>query len=80
MKLTMGAVGVAFFLLWGPSVFVLEYFKDNRIYWYGLSTNQWVALVLFSLAVGVWYVYSGGKFVVSEIVRSIYGRIPKRHS
>lgn len=80
MKLAMGAVGIGFFLLWTPCVFALEYFKDNRIYWYSLSTNQWVALVLFSLACGVWYVYSGGKFVVREIVRSIYGRIPKRHS
>lgn len=80
MKLAMGAVGVEFFLLWAPSVFVLEYFKDNRIYWYGLSTNQWVALVLFSLTIGVWYVYAGGKFVVREIGRGMYGRIPKRHS
>ncbi|MEK9143240.1 MAG: prolipoprotein diacylglyceryl transferase family protein [Patescibacteria group bacterium] len=80
MKLAMGAVGIGFFLLWAPSIFVLEYFKDNHIYWYNLSINQWMALVLFSLAFGVWYVYSGGKFIVGRIVRSIYGRIPKRHS
>lgn len=80
MKLSMGAVGIGFFLLWAPCIFALEYFKDNRIYWYSLSANQWMALVLFSLAFGVWYVYSGGKFVVREIVRNIYGRIPKRHS
>lgn len=80
MRLPMGAVGVGFFFLWAPVVFALEYFKDNRIYWYSLSTNQWVALALFSLTIGVWYVYSGGKFVVRAIVRSIYERIPKRHS
>lgn len=79
-RFAMGAVGIGFFLLWAPFIFALEYFKDNHIYWYNLSVNQWMALVLFSLAIGVWYVYSGGKFVVREIVRSIYGRIPKRHS
>lgn len=80
LRLTMGAVGIGFFFLWAPSVFVLEYFKDNHIYWYTLSINQWGALVLFCLTIGVWYVYAGGKFVVGAIVRNIYERIPKRHS
>lgn len=79
-KLAMGAVGVGFFLLWAPSIFALEYFKDNSLYWYSLSANQWVALVLFSAAIGVWYVYAGGKFVVRQVIQKIYAKLPKRHS
>lgn len=79
-KLAMGSVGVGFFLLWTPSVFVLEYFKDNSLYWFSLSANQWVALVLFSATIGVWYVYAGGKFVVRQVRQTMYAKFSKRHS
>lgn len=79
-KWALGSVGVVFFLLWAILSFGLEFFKDARIYWYSLSANQWAALLLFSAAGGAWYVYTGGKFVVREIVRSIYGWISKRRS
>ncbi len=79
-RLAMGAIGVGFFLLWAPSIFALEYFKDTSLYWYGLSANQWVALVLFFAAIGVWYVYTGGKFVVRQVVQKIYAKFSKRHS
>lgn len=79
-KWALGSVGVGFFLLWSPALFVLEFFKDSRIYWYSLSANQWAALLLFSVSVGAWYAYTGGKFIVQEIIITIYAKFPKRHT
>ncbi|MBI3955748.1 prolipoprotein diacylglyceryl transferase [Candidatus Gottesmanbacteria bacterium] len=79
-KWALGSVGVVFFLLWAVVLFVLEFFKDSRIYWYTLSANQWVALVLFSAAAGAWYAYAGGKFIVRQLWRWLYAKFPKRRS
>lgn len=76
----LGSVGVGFFLLWAPMLFVLEFFKDSRIYWYRVSANQWVALFLFSAAVGAWYGYTGGKFVVAHVLTTLYAKFPTRRS
>ncbi len=79
-KWALGSVGVGFFLLFASAIFGLEFVKDSHVYWYTLSANQWAALVLLCAAVGAWYVYAGGKFIVRQMVRSIYGRIPKRRT
>lgn len=73
-KWALGSVGVGFFLLWAPAVFLLEFLKDSRIYWYSLSANQWAALVLFSAAGAVWYVYAGGTFIVRQMAIGAKGR------
>lgn len=79
-KWALGSVGVGFFFLWALCIFGLEFLKDSGVYWYSLSANQWAALVLFSAAFGAWYVYTGGKFVIRQLLRSMYGRIPKSRS
>lgn len=90
-KWALGSVGVGFFLLWATVLFGLEFVKDTRIYWYALSANQWAALVLFCAAGAAWYRYSGGKFVVGDLVRGargamtrfaqkVYAKLPKRRS
>lgn len=79
-KWALGSIGVVFFLLWAVAIFSLEFFKDSGIYWYMVSANQWAALFLFSAAVGAWYVYAGGKFIVREVVKTIYAKFPKRRS
>lgn len=79
-KWPLGSTGVGFFLLFAPLVFGLEFLKDNQVYWYRLSANQWLALVLFVAAAVNWYAYIGGKFIVREFSRRMYERIPKRRS
>lgn len=70
-KWALGSVGVGFFLLWTTVSFGLEFVRDSRIYWHSLSANQWAALVLFSVAVAAWYMYTGGKFMVRGVAGNI---------
>lgn len=77
-KWALGSVGVGFFLLWGLSLFGLEFFKENTLYWAGVSPNQWGALALGGAAVVAWYTACGGIFFVRSASRRIYERISKR--
>lgn len=79
-KWPLGSVGLAFFLLWAPAVFGLEYFRESGPYWYTISVSGWVTLLLFSAASGAWYVYAGGKFILREIVKQVYAKFPTRRS
>ncbi len=79
-KWALGSVGVGFFLLFTTLTFGLEFFKESQVYWYGVSANQWAALVLFCASCGVWYSYTGGKFIVRQSLRWLYAKIPKRRS
>lgn len=79
-KWALGGVGIGFFLLWSLEVFALEFFKDAGVYWNSLTANQWAAIILFSMAVGAWYVYAGGKRIVRGVVTILYAKFPKRRS
>lgn len=90
-KWPLGLPGLSFFFIWSITIFALEYLKESDVYWYRISADQWEALVLFCATVGVWYAYTGGKFVIHEGIRiirdvvvhffqKIYAKFPKRRT
>ena len=90
-KWPLGSAGLTFFFLWSIAIFVLEFLKESDVYWYGISADGWGALVLFGGVIGVWLVYAGGKYVVSDRLRgaragitrlaqNMYAKFPKRRS
>lgn len=91
VKWPLGSAGLTFFILWSMGIFALEFVREPDVYWYGLSADQWIALVLFFATVSIWYRYAGGKFVVGNfmrgargaimrLVQKMYAKLPKRRS
>lgn len=90
-KWSFGIVGIWFFLLWSVTVFGLEFFKDNGVYWKSLSANQWVLIGIASQALGAFYVRGGGREAIRPLVSKVrtffanahqllYAKFSKRHS
>lgn len=90
-KWPYGVVGVWFFILYSLFMFVLEFFKESRVYWISLSANQWVLIALFAEALGAFYVRGGGRELVrpilvklktspGSILGGIYAKLSKRHT
>lgn len=77
-KWPLGSAGVTFFFLWPIAVFALEFFREGDVYWYGISADGWVALILFFGTLGVWLTYAGGTYIVIEQLQKIYAKFPKR--
>jgi phosphatidylglycerol---prolipoprotein diacylglyceryl transferase len=88
-KWTYGLVGIWFFLLFGISQFVLEFFKESNIYWGSLSLNQWTYVALISESFGALYIKIGGrqkilyqlassKVYFQKKLKEIYDKFPKR--
>ena len=86
-----GMVGVWFFILFSISMFVLEFFKDTRVYWISLSANQWILIALFAEALGAFYVRGGGReslrplgYTIQSSIRKgiggIYAKFPIRRT
>jgi prolipoprotein diacylglyceryltransferase len=65
-KWIYGMVGAWFFLVFGLSQFMLEFLKENSIYWLGLSFNQWVALAIVCETSGALYIKGGGKVIIRK--------------
>jgi phosphatidylglycerol---prolipoprotein diacylglyceryl transferase len=89
-KWPYGVVGVWFFLLYSPLMWILEVFKDSRVYW-SLTANQWVLVALFAEALGALYVRGGGREAtrpflhkvqasIRVITGGIYAKLSKRRS
>lgn len=70
-KWAYGLVGVWFFLLYSVSSFVLEFFKDSRVYWSSLTANQWMLIGIFAECVGVLYVRGGGRESLRPLMHKI---------
>ncbi len=83
-KWPYGVVGVWFFILYSFSMFILEFFKDTRVYWISLSANQWILIALFAEALGAFYVRGGGREAIRPLVYKIkggiYAKLSKRHT
>jgi len=90
-KWAYGIVGVWFFLLYSISSFVLEFFKDSRVYWGNLTANQWMLIGIFAECVGVLYVRGGGReffrpyvhkitIFIGEKGKYIHESISRRHT
>ncbi|MDO8451519.1 MAG: prolipoprotein diacylglyceryl transferase [bacterium] len=70
-----GTVGLWFFLLYSVFMFVLEFFKDSRVYLSGLRANQWLLIGLFGETLGAFYVRGGGREALRPILRLGYRKI-----
>lgn len=70
-KWPYGVVGVWFFIIYAFFMFVLEFFKDTRVYWISLSANQWVLIAVFAEALGAFYVRGGGREALRPFVNKI---------
>lgn len=75
-----GMVGIIFFLAYSVSGFGLEFLKESRVYWYGLSANQWVLLGLACESLGALYIRGGGKLWAARVFGGFYARISKRRT
>lgn len=76
-KTPYGVVGVWVFMLFSVVMFILEVFKESRVYW-TLTLNQWVLIAIFAESLGALYVRGGGRESVRPLVhkvRSMAGRI-----
>lgn len=76
----LGLLGIWFFLIYSVSNFLLEFFVEHQLYW-GLSANQWMLIIIFSQAVGAFYVRGGGREVIRPAIRNSVGLVlslPKR--
>lgn len=83
-KWPYGVVGVWFFILYSFLMFILEFFKDTRVYWVSLSANQWILIAIFAEALGAFYVRGGGREAIRPLVYKvkggIYAKFSKRHT
>lgn len=73
-----GIVGVWFFGVYSATMFMLEFAKDSRVYWGGLTANQWILIAIFAESLGVLYVRGGGREYIRPFFRSIASKISQR--
>lgn len=74
-KWPYGGLGVAFFLLLTPAMFILEFFREGGVYFKSVSANQWILVALFCEAVGAFYVRGGGREALRPLWYKLRGRI-----
>ncbi len=85
-----GVVGVWFFMLYSFVMFILELFKESRVYW-TLTANQWILVAIFAESLGALYVRGGGRESVrpfiykvrsmaARMVGGIYAKFSNRRS
>lgn len=76
----LGFVGIWFFMLFSVVMFIVEFFAEDRVYWYNVSANQWLILAIFTQTVGAFYVRGGGRQKLRSMGGNLYARIFKRSS
>jgi len=74
-----GIVGVWFFMLWSSVMFILEVFKESRVYW-SFTANQWVLVAIFAESLGALYVRGGGRQWIRPFIYKLYAKISNKHS
>lgn len=90
-KWPYGMIGIWFFLLYSAAMFILEIFKDSRVYWANVTANQWILIGIFAECIGVLYVRGGGREHLRPWIRvvgsslkngliKIYATISRRHT
>jgi len=77
-KVPYGIAGVWFFVLYSVTMFVLELFKESRVYWGSLTANQWVLIGIFAECMGVLYVRGGGRQAMRPVWHMIQSFIQKK--
>jgi phosphatidylglycerol---prolipoprotein diacylglyceryl transferase len=81
-KWPYGVLGLWFFALTSIVMFLLEFFKDTRVYFLTLRANQWILVALFAETIGAFYVRGGGREAIRPLVNRIktYAKFSKRTS
>lgn len=74
-----GIAGVWFFMLWSSCMFILEVFKESRVYW-SFTANQWVLVAIFAESLGALYVRGGGRQWIRPFIHKLYAKISKHRS
>lgn len=77
-KRPYGVVGVWFFLAFSMMFFVLEFFRESRVYWMSLSANQWVLVAIFAEAMGAFYVRGGAREWLRPVMVKMRSGIARR--
>jgi prolipoprotein diacylglyceryltransferase len=77
-KWPYGFLGLWFFAGTSIVMFILEFFKDTRVYFHLLRVNQWILLAIFAETIGAFYVRGGGREAIRPIINKIYAKFSKR--
>jgi len=86
-----GLYALWFFFFFSITMFCLEFIKESRVYFYGLTFNQWVCIGIFGEAAGALITWGGGKEFLKMYVPKmykqmrrgiggIYAKFSKRHT
>lgn len=89
-KKPYGVLGVWFFMIFSAVMFVLELFKESRVYW-TLTANQWVLIAIFAESLGALYVRGGGResirplihktrHLIARVIGGIYAKFSRKRS
>lgn len=79
-KWPYGLIGLWYFGCISVFMFILEFFKDTRVYWSMLRANQWFMVALFAETIGAFYVRGGGREAIRPFLNKIYAKFSKRNS
>jgi prolipoprotein diacylglyceryltransferase len=63
----IGTRGIWMFIMLGVGWFAIELFRENAIYFAGITLNQWISLAILSEGLGALYVRGGGREWMSRI-------------
>lgn len=79
-KWPYGLLGLWFFAMMSTSMFILEFFKETRVYFHSLRANQWILVALFAETIGAFYVRGGGREAIRPLVNRLktYAKFSKR--
>ncbi|MCX6791954.1 MAG: prolipoprotein diacylglyceryl transferase [Candidatus Gottesmanbacteria bacterium] len=79
-KWPYGILGLWFFAVTSVVMFLLEFFKDTRVYLNSLRANQWILVALFAETIGAFYVRGGGREAIRPLVNRLktYAKFSKR--
>ena len=79
-KWPYGLLGLWFFAALTVVMFLLEFFKDTRVYFNTLRANQWILIAIFAETIGAFYVRGGGREAIRPFVNRLktYAKFSKR--
>jgi phosphatidylglycerol:prolipoprotein diacylglycerol transferase len=79
-KWPYGILGLWFFAVMSFLMFLLEFFKDTRVYFNTLRANQWILIAIFAETIGAFYVRGGGREAIRPLVNrlKLYAKFSKR--
>jgi phosphatidylglycerol:prolipoprotein diacylglycerol transferase len=79
-KWPYGIIGLWFFAVTSVVMFLLEFFKDTRVYLNSLRANQWILVAIFAETIGAFYVRGGGREAIRPFVNRLktYAKFSKR--